>query len=53
MSDNVFGNTQSPLISKNWKKDECSKKISDCKLRYTNNLRFGGFPGTHLYPPNQ
>lgn len=51
VADNVSGNANFPPISQNWQKDECSKKISDCKLRFDTNLRFGGFPGTHEYPP--
>jgi lambda family phage minor tail protein L len=53
VADGVSGNENNPSISAKWQKDECSKKISDCKFRYTNNLRFGGFPGTHEYPPKQ
>mgnify|MGYP003641163535 CR=1 FL=1 len=47
----ALGNEDFPPNSKKWQKDECSKKISDCKLRYTSQLRFGGFPGTHEYAP--
>jgi lambda family phage minor tail protein L len=41
-----------------WEKDECSKGVSGCKLRFTTDqtnpcykgyLRFGGYPGTHRY----
>ena len=46
------GNEDFPPISKKWQKDECSKKISACKLRFgKTGLRFGGFPGTHAYQP--
>jgi len=51
VSDGVSGNENFPPKSKNWQKDECSKKISDCKLRFKGQLRFGGYPGTHAYPP--
>lgn len=40
-----------PPNSDKWQRDDCAKKISDCQLRFGNNLRFGGFPGTHAYPP--
>jgi len=53
VADNVSGNSNFPSISRNWQKDECSKKISDCKLRFNSNLRFGGFPGTYEYQPKQ
>lgn len=45
------GNEDHPPSSKKWQKDDCSKRISDCKLRYPGHLRFGGFPGTHEYAP--
>ena len=51
-ADSIAGNQNFPPISKNWQRDECSKKISDCKLRFNTNLRFGGFPGCHEYAPN-
>ena len=51
IANSVAGNQNFPPISKNWQRDECSKKISDCKLRFNRNLRFGGFPGCHEYPP--
>jgi lambda family phage minor tail protein L len=44
-------NENFPPISDKWQRDDCAKKISDCKLRFGSNLRFGGFPGTHAYPP--
>ena len=44
-------NVDFPPTSSKWQRDECAKKISDCKLRFGSNLRFGGFPGTHAYPP--
>ena len=44
-------NENFPPISDKWQRDDCAKKISDCNLRFGNNLRFGGFPGTHAYPP--
>lgn len=53
VADGVSGSKNYPGISSNWQKDECSKKISDCKLRFNTNLRFGGFPGTHEYQPKQ
>jgi len=53
INDSVLGNQNFPPISKNWQRDECSKKVSDCKLRFRSNLRFGGFPGCHEYPPKQ
>lgn len=49
---NISGNENFPPISSNWQRDECSKKLSACKLRFgKNGLRFGGFPGTHAYQP--
>lgn len=51
VENGVSGNANFPPNSANWQKDECSKKISDCKLRYPTDLRFGGFPGTHKYAP--
>ena len=51
VANSVSGNENFPPISKNWQKDECSKKVSDCKLRFAAQLRFGGYPGTHAYPP--
>lgn len=51
VADQTSGNETFPPNSNNWQKDECGKKISDCKLRFSSNLRFGGFPGTHEYPP--
>ena len=46
------GNEDFPPISNKWQRDECSKKISACKLRFgKQGLRFGGFPGTHAYQP--
>jgi len=51
VADSTSGNQNFPPLSKNWQKDECSKKISDCKLRFSTDLRFGGFPGTHEYQP--
>lgn len=45
------GNEDFPPISDKWQRDECSKKISACKLRFGTQLRFGGFPGTHAYQP--
>tara|TARA_E500000178_G_C17022259_1_gene756197 strand:- start:640 stop:1608 length:969 start_codon:yes stop_codon:yes gene_type:complete len=51
VQDGASGNKDFPPISKKWQKDECSKKISACKLRFGTNLRFGGFPGTNAYPP--
>jgi lambda family phage minor tail protein L len=51
VEDTNGGNENFPPISKVWQKDECGKRISDCKLRFTSNLRFGGFPGTHEYAP--
>jgi lambda family phage minor tail protein L len=52
VENNTVGNENFPPISANWQRDECSKKISACKLRFgKNGLRFGGFPGTHAYPP--
>ena len=56
IKDSTAGNLNFPPISKNWQRDECAKKISDCKLRFGSNssniLPFGGFPGCHEYPPN-
>ena len=40
-----------PPNSDKWQRDECAKKISSCNLRFGSKLRFGGFPGTHAYPP--
>ena len=51
VNDNTTGNESYPAKSKNWQKDECGKKISDCKFRYPVDLRFGGFPGTYEYQP--
>lgn len=52
VENNISGNENFPPISVNWQRDECSKKLSACKLRFgKNGLRFGGFPGTHAYPP--
>lgn len=52
VEDSITGNENFPPISNNWQRDECSKKISACRLRFgKNGLRFGGFPGTHAYPP--
>lgn len=51
VEDNTQGNLDYPPNSSKWQRDECSKKISDCKLRFGTTLNFGGFPGTHLYPP--
>lgn len=51
VADGVVGNSNFPPISEKWQRDECSKKLSDCKLRFNTNLRFGGFPGTNAYPP--
>ncbi len=41
-------NTQnSPKKNGNlWERDACSKNLTGCKLRFTNPLPFGGFPGT-------
>lgn len=45
-------NQDFPPISNKWNRDECAKNISACEQRFGNNgLRFGGFPGTHLYQP--
>ena len=52
VESNVSGNENFPPISDKWQRDECSKKISACKLRFgKKGLRFGGFPGTHAYQP--
>ena len=51
VADQTSGNETFPPNSNNWQKDECGKKISDCKLRFSSNLRFGGFQETHEYPP--
>lgn len=51
VEDGTSGNENFPPTSSKWQRDECSKKISDCKLRFNSNLRFGGFPGTNAYPP--
>lgn len=52
VASSASGNEDFPPISDKWQRDECSKKISACKLRFgKNGLRFGGFPGTHAYPP--
>tara|TARA_R110001592_G_scaffold131527_1_gene345543 strand:- start:4506 stop:5522 length:1017 start_codon:yes stop_codon:yes gene_type:complete len=46
------GNEDYPPISEKWQRDDCSKKLSACKLRFgKTGLRFGGFPGTHAYQP--
>lgn len=45
------GKADFPPLSPKWQRDECGKQISDCKLRFGENLRFGGFPGTHEYQP--
>ena len=51
VANSTSGNQNFPPISKNWQRDECAKKISSCKLRFSSELPFGGFPGTHAYPP--
>lgn len=51
VQDGTVGSQNFPPISPKWQRDECSKKISDCKLRFGSKLRFGGFPGTNAYPP--
>ena len=51
LTSNISGQQHFPPTSKHWARDECAKKISSCKLRFTAELPFGGFPGTHAYPP--
>ena len=51
LTSNIIGTQHFPPISKHWARDECAKKISSCKLRFAGQLPFGGFPGTHEYPP--
>lgn len=53
VENGALGNQDFPPISPKWQRDECSKKISDCKLRFGSKLRFGGFPGTNAYPTAQ
>ncbi len=53
VANSAIGNNDFPPISKKWQKDDCSKKITDCKLRFGTQLRFGGFPGTNAYPPKR
>lgn len=56
VENGTAGNANFPPISPRWQRDECAKKISDCKLRFgggkSNQLPYGGFPGCHQYPPN-
>lgn len=51
VEDGAEGNKDHPPLSPKWQKDECGKKISDCKLRFGGVLPFGGYPGTHAYRP--
>ena len=45
------GTTTDPRSdSVNWRRDACSKSLKGCSLRFGDDLRFGGFPGTHRYP---
>lgn len=33
----------------NWQKDGCNKTLASCKLRFSSNNHFGGFPGTDSF----